>query len=144
MDNQQLLEEAKLAREKAYTPYSHFKVGVALLDAEGHVHRGCNVENAAYGPTNCAERTALFRAIADGCAPKSFQAIAVVGDTTGPISPCGVCRQVLVELCAADMPVIMGNLNGEVSVVQVKDLLPGAFDVGSLDSSPSRQAELNK
>ncbi|MGZ9585022.1 cytidine deaminase [Paenibacillus marinisediminis] len=143
MDQHQLLEEAKRAREKAYTPYSHFKVGAALLDAEGRIHYGCNVENAAYGPTNCAERTALFRAIADGCEPRSFKAIAVMGDTSGPISPCGVCRQVLVELCSHDMPVIMGNMNGEVLVMKVADLLPGAFDVVSLDSSPSRQAEIN-
>lgn len=144
MDHNQLLEEAKKARDRAYTPYSHFNVGAALVDESGHIHYGCNVENAAYGPTNCAERTALFRALADGCAPRTFKAIAVVGDTSGPISPCGVCRQVMVELCSPDMPVIMGNLNGDISVMKVADLLPGAFDVTSLDSSPSRQAGLNK
>ncbi|MCG7407841.1 cytidine deaminase [Paenibacillus sp. ACRRX] len=142
MNATQLMEQAKLAREKAYTPYSHFKVGAALLDADGHVHLGCNVENAAYGPTNCAERTALFRAIADGCEPRSFKAIAVVGDTSDPITPCGVCRQVILELCPSDMPVYMGNLNGEVTTTTVGALLPGAFDVNSLESSVSRQAEL--
>ncbi|WP_028544936.1 cytidine deaminase [Paenibacillus taiwanensis] len=142
MNATQLMEQAKLAREKAYTPYSHFKVGAALLDGDGHVHAGCNVENAAYGPTNCAERTALFRAIADGCKPRSFKAIAVVGDTSDPITPCGVCRQVLLELCPPDMPVYMGNLNGEVTTTTVGALLPGAFDVNSLESSATRQAEL--
>ncbi|WP_028595861.1 cytidine deaminase [Paenibacillus assamensis] len=138
MDKQQLMELARQARERAYTPYSHFKVGAALLDNEGNVHMGCNVENAAYGPTNCAERTALFRAIADGCSAKSFTAIAVIGDTTAPITPCGVCRQVLVELCSADMPVYMGNLNGQLVETTIGELLPGAFDVSSLDSSASR------
>ncbi|MBD8496718.1 cytidine deaminase [Paenibacillus arenosi] len=138
MDKQQLMELARQARERAYTPYSHFKVGAALLDSEGNVHMGCNVENAAYGPTNCAERTALFRAIADGCSAKSFKAIAVIGDTTAPITPCGVCRQVLVELCSADMPVYMGNLNGQLVETTIGELLPGAFDVSSLDSSASR------
>lgn len=142
MDGQQLMEQAKLAREKAYTPYSHFKVGAALLDANGHVHAGCNVENAAYGPTNCAERTALFRAIADGCEARSFKAIAVIGDTTTPITPCGVCRQVLVELCDPSMPVYMGNLNGDFVQTSVGELLPGAFDQASLDSSPSRQEQM--
>lgn len=93
MNQQELIQHAKEAMKRAYTPYSHFNVGAALLDADGHVHYGCNVENAAYGPTNCAERTALFRAIADGHKAGSFQAIAVMGDTEDPISPCGVCRR---------------------------------------------------
>jgi cytidine deaminase len=91
------------------------------------------VENAAYGPTNCAERTALFRAIADGKKAGGFRAIAVIGDTDGPISPCGVCRQVMVELCAPDMPVIMGNLQGDWSIATVADLLPGAFTPAALN-----------
>lgn len=124
---ERLCAEAKAAREKAYTPYSKFKVGAALLDAGGHIHHGCNIENAAYGPTNCAERTALFRAVADGLPPRSFQAIAVVADTEGPVSPCGICRQVLSELCAPDMPVYLTNLKGDVQVTTVAELLPGAF-----------------
>lgn len=127
MDAKKLMQLAKEVREKAYTPYSHFKVGAALLAKDGQVHLGCNVENAAFGPTNCAERTAAFRAIADGYKPGSFQAIAVIGDTEGPISPCGVCRQVLVEICGPDMPVYMGNLKGELIQCTVGDLLPGAF-----------------
>lgn len=127
MDYVQLLQEAVKARTAAYIPYSGFGVGAAILDGEGHVHLGCNVENAAYGPTNCAERTALFRAIADGRKPGSFKAIAVVGDTEEPISPCGVCRQVLLELCDPDMPVILGNLKGDMRKTTVSELLPFAF-----------------
>lgn len=128
---QDLLRHASAAREKAYTPYSKFKVGCALLDADGHIHHGCNVENAAYGPTNCAERTALFRAVADGKPPRSFTALAVIGDTAGPISPCGICRQVMAELCAPDMPVYLANLKGDVLQTTVAALLPGAFSLPS-------------
>lgn len=130
--NTLLLRAAREAMRRAYAPYSGFQVGAALRDKDGRVHNGCNVENAAYGPTNCAERTALFRAIADGHSPGQFQAIAVIGDTDGPIAPCGVCRQVMVELCGPDMPVIMGNLNGEWLVRTVAELLPGAFTPLSL------------
>ena len=123
----QLMEAAVEARKNAYVPYSNFQVGAALLDGENQIHLGCNVENAAYGPTNCAERTALFRAVADGHKKGSFQAIAVVGDMEGPITPCGVCRQVLAELCMPDMPVIMGNIKGDFRITSVAELLPGAF-----------------
>lgn len=127
MNEQALIQAAAEARENAYAPYSRFKVGAALLDGKGRIHRGCNVENSAYGPTNCAERTALFRAIADGAAPRSFQAIAVAGDTPEPITPCGTCRQVLAELCAPDMPVYLTNLKGNIVKTTVSALLPGAF-----------------
>ncbi|WP_442951562.1 cytidine deaminase [Paenibacillus sp. GYB004] len=127
IEEQQLIRHALAARERAYAPYSAFRVGSALLDRQGGIHYGCNVENAAYGPTNCAERTALFRAIADGHQPGTFAAIAIAGDTEGPISPCGVCRQVLLELCAPDMPVIMANLKGDIARMTVSGLLPGAF-----------------
>jgi cytidine deaminase len=131
---EELLERAKEARTRAYTPYSHFQVGAALVDRNGDIHLGCNVENAAYAPTNCAERTALFRAIADGHAAGSFQAIAVIGDTEGPIAPCGVCRQVMLELCRPDMPVILGNLKGDYIETTVSALLPGAFTSADLRS----------
>lgn len=123
-----LLEAAHDVWNRAYVPYSRFRVGAALLDGQDQIHKGCNVENAAYGPTNCAERTALHRAIADGVQPGTFKAIAVIGDTPGPITPCGICRQVLSELCAPDMPVIMSNLKGDISVMTVAELLPGAFN----------------
>ncbi|MFX3633668.1 MAG: cytidine deaminase [Candidatus Pristimantibacillus sp.] len=132
-----LLDAAREAMKRAYVPYSQFQVGAALLDDNGHIHHGCNVENAAYAPSNCAERTALFRAVADGKQPGQFQAIAVIGDTDGPIAPCGVCRQVLVELCKSDMPVIMGNLNGDWTISTVAQLLPGAFTPASLERGES-------
>lgn len=134
---EQLLDAAKAARSKAYVPYSEFAVGAVALDSEGHLHYGCNVENAAYGPTNCAERTALFRAIADGQRPGAFQVVAVIGDTAGPITPCGVCRQVLAELCGPDMPVVLGNMQGSYRVTTVSELLPGAFTSRDLDSASS-------
>lgn len=124
---QKLVKEAAEARQKAYVPYSRFQVGAALLDANGHIHHGCNIENAAYGPTNCAERTAVFRAVADGHAPRSFKAIAVIADTEDPVSPCGICRQVMSELCGPDMPVYLANLKGDIQETTVADLLPGAF-----------------
>lgn len=127
MKSTELLQEAIKARTKAYIPYSRFGVGAALLDQDGHIHHGCNVENAAYGPTNCAERTALFRAIADGHKAGSFKAIAVVADSDGPASPCGICRQVLIELCPPDMLVILGNMKGDIVETTVSELLPGAF-----------------
>ncbi|MFD2672373.1 cytidine deaminase [Marinicrinis sediminis] len=123
----ELLAAAKQARTRAYTPYSGFQVGCALLGEDGQIYMGCNIENAAYGPTNCAERTALFSAIAAGQLPRSFQAIAVVGDTNEPITPCGVCRQVMVELCHPDMPVYLSNLHGQQHETTVAALLPGAF-----------------
>lgn len=129
---EQLLAEAAKAMEKAYVPYSNFKVGAALVDATGAVHHGCNIENAAYSPSNCAERTALFSAIACGHAPGSFRAIAVIGHTDDPITPCGVCRQVLVELGGPDLPVIMGNAKGDIAMMTVGELLPGAFTPISL------------
>ncbi len=130
---QQLLAEAQNARERAYVPYSKFKVGAVALDQDDRLHHGCNVENAAYGPTNCAERTALFRAVADGRRPGQFKAMAVIGDTDGPISPCGVCRQVIAELCAPDMPVVLGNLRGDYVVTTIAELLPGAFSPRDLE-----------
>jgi cytidine deaminase len=129
-----LLAAAEEARKRAYIPYSRFGVGAALLDAEGAVHYGCNIENAAYGPTNCAERTALFRAVADGLKPRTFRAMAVVADTPEPVTPCGICRQVLVELCAPDMPVLLGNMKGSYRETTVAALLPGAFDVEVLEA----------
>jgi len=129
---ERLLAIAKQAMERAYVPYSNFRVGAALVGTDNQVYVGCNVENAAYGPTNCAERTAIFSAIAVGAQPLQFKSIAVIGDTETPITPCGVCRQVLVELCPPDMPVIMGNIRGDVHVMTVSELLPGAFTPVSL------------
>lgn len=122
-----LLALARSAREQAYAPYSNFLVGAALLTRDGRRFSGCNVENASYGLCNCAERTALFNAIAAGCRPGDFAAIAVIADTDAPVSPCGACRQVMVELCDDAMPVLLANLNGDTEQTSVAALLPGSF-----------------
>ena len=132
IDVQILLDEAAKARANAYAPYSHFQVGCALLGSDAKIYHGCNIENASYGLTNCAERTALFRAVAEGVQPFSFLAIAIVGDSAQPVTPCGACRQVMIELCPPDMPVIMGNMAGKYIEMTVAGLLPGAFSKGAL------------
>ena len=131
MKKELLMEEAKLARDKAYVPYSKFKVGAALLSEKGVVYRGCNIENAAYSMTNCAERTALFKAVSEG--DTTFKKLVVVADTEGPVSPCGACRQVISELCPKDMEVILTNLKGDVQTLTVAELLPGAFSPEDLN-----------
>ncbi|MDP1696986.1 MAG: cytidine deaminase [Xanthomonadaceae bacterium] len=138
MDHSQLIEQALIARQAAYAPYSNFQVGVALLCRDGRVFHGCNVENASYGLCNCAERTALFSAIAVGYRPGDFAALAVVGESDGPISPCGACRQVMLELGGGDMPVIRANLRGAHSVSTARELLPDAFSGAELPGNPRK------
>lgn len=120
-----LINKATDMLEKAYVPYSHFPVGAALLTKEGEVFSGCNIENASFGLTNCAERTAIFKAVSEG--KKEFEYLVVTGDTDGPISPCGACRQVLAEFCGPDMPVLLTNNKGNKQITTVSELLPGAF-----------------
>ena len=127
MNYQPLIQEALEARKLAYTPYSNFQVGAALLCKDGRVFRGCNVENASYGLCNCAERTAFFSAIAHGYKPGDFAALAVVGQTEGPIAPCGACRQVILELGGNALPVVLTNLKGDVFETTAADQLPNAF-----------------
>ena len=122
-----LVDAARAVRENAYAPYSNYKVGAAIATKSGKVFVGCNVENASYGLTNCAERTAFFRAIADGCQPGDFVALAVVGDTDNPISPCGACRQVMVELGGPELPIYLANLRSTTQATTAAALLPGAF-----------------
>lgn len=129
MKQSELIDEARSAREHAYAPYSRFKVGAALEATDGTIFRGCNVENGAYGLCNCAERTALFTAIAAGYRPGDFTRLAVIGDTDEPIAPCGACRQVIVELGTPDIEVILSNLNGDTRVTTAGALLPGAFQL---------------
>ncbi|SMQ66131.1 cytidine deaminase [Bacillus sp. OV166] len=131
MEKNDLIVEAKKAREFAYVPYSKFKVGAALLSKDGQVYHGCNIENASYSMTNCAERTALFKAYSEGV--KQFDSLVVVADTEGPVSPCGACRQVISELCDAEMEVVLTNLKGDILKLKVKDLLPGAFSPKDLN-----------
>ena len=127
MTLEQLFDRAKSARERAYAPYSNFKVGAALLTMDGRVFDGCNVENASYGLCNCAERTAFFSAIAAGCARDEFAALAVVGDTDGPIAPCGACRQVIIELGGPELAIRLGNLHGAIRDTTAREQLPDAF-----------------
>ena len=123
-----LMEAAARAREFSYSPYSHYRVGAALLTADGRIFTGCNVENAGYSPTNCAERTAIFKAISEGA--RDFAAIAVMGGLGETLdaacTPCGVCRQVLAEFCEPTMPVILGSPE-EMRVMTLGELLPFAF-----------------
>lgn len=125
MEEKDLMQEAFKAREFAYVPYSKFQVGAALLAKDGQVFHGCNIENASYGMTNCAERTALFKAYSEGVT--KFDSLVVVADTDRPCPPCGACRQVISELCDEEMEVILTNLKGDIQRIKVKDLLPGAF-----------------
>ena len=131
VEKEKLIEEAKAAMEKAYVPYSNFKVGAALLTNDGKIYQGCNIENAAYSVTNCAERTALFKAFSEG--ERNFSVLAVVADTERPVPPCGACRQVISELCPKDMKVVLTNLQGIVREYNVEELLPGAFSAEDLN-----------
>lgn len=124
-----LVAAAKLARENAHAKFSDFKVGAALRAASGKVFGGCNVENATYGLTVCAERVAIFKAISEG--ERRFEAIAVVTDTDKLTPPCGACRQLIWEFCG-DVPVVMANLKGKVEVQQMRELFPRPFDSSNL------------
>ena len=124
-----LLDQAAAARERAYAPYSHFPVGAAVLTNSGEVYTGCNVENASYGATCCAERVALFKAISEG--HKEIRAIAVVAAGEEVVPPCGICRQVMIEL-APQAVVAMANLEGKRETQRVAELLPSPFGGGYL------------
>jgi cytidine deaminase len=135
-----LIEKAKRARERAYAPYSKFKVGAALLTRNGKVYTGANVENATFGLTVCAERVALFKAVTGG--ERDFVEIAVVADKDEPITPCGACRQVLSEFASdpkdpasRDLKIICANLKGKIKRYSLKELLPEAFEKFSKDLS---------
>jgi cytidine deaminase len=125
MNTEKLIEAANLARERAFAPYSNFKVGAAVETADGEIFIGCNVESASYGLTVCAERVAIWKAVSEG--NRNFKTIAVVVDTEELTPPCGVCRQIIWEFCH-DIPVILANLKGDSEVVQMRELLPRAFD----------------
>jgi cytidine deaminase len=124
-----LITAALQARENAHAPFSKFKVGAALEDETGRVHTGCNVENATYGLTVCAERVAVFKAISEGV--RKFRRIAVVADTDKLIPPCGACRQILWEFCG-NIEVILANPRGKTETLRLRDLFPRPFDASSL------------
>ena len=123
MTDEELIAVAKKYREFSYSPYSKFKVGAAVLTKKGNVYGGCNIENSSYPVTNCAERTAIFKAVSEG--EKEFEAIALIADTEGPCSPCGACRQVMGEFKIDK--IIMANLKGNKKVVTLEEVLPFAF-----------------
>lgn len=131
----QLIQEAIAAMQYSYTPYSHFRVGAALLTKSGKLYRGCNIENAAYTPTNCAERTAFFKAVSEG--ELEFEAICVVGGKDGKLEeyapPCGVCRQVMMEFCDPEtFKIILATDEVHYTEYTLKELLPLGFGPGNL------------
>ena len=135
MEYQDLIVKAMKAKEFAYAPYSHFRVGAALLTKSGRIYTGCNVENASFSATNCAERTAFFKAVSEGV--RDFEAICVVGGKGGRLTsytpPCGVCRQVMMEFCSPkDFQVILAVSKDDYVVYQLEDLLPMGFGPGNL------------
>lgn len=135
-EKQQLIRMALAAREKAYAPYSDFMVGAALRAADGRIFTGCNVENAAFTPTSCAERTALFKAVSEG--EREFTAIAIVGSKVGEkntlvTGPCGVCRQALFEFGGPSLTVIMAKSEDDYIVTTLGELLPYGFGPANLD-----------
>ena len=133
MTDLELMRLAEEARKLSYCPYSHFAVGAALLTKSGKVYTGCNIENASYTPTNCAERTAVFKAVSEG--EKEFVTIAVIGAPEGEkgkfCAPCGVCRQVLREFCSLDFRILLGTTE-EVQAYTLNDLLPASFSPADL------------
>jgi len=122
----ELLSTADKAMENAYAPYSHFKVGAALLCSDGTVFTGCNIENATYGATNCAERTAIFKAVSEG--HRDFEAIAIVSSGGDETFPCGICRQVMAEF-APGLKIILRDKNGNETIYQLSELLPKSFSL---------------
>ena len=132
MDKEQLIECAREARSLSYSPYSQFAVGAAVLTKDGSVYLGANVENSSYPVSMCAERNAIYNAMMDGKNRDDFVALAVVGDTEGPISPCGACRQVMSELLPPEAKIVMANLRGDIKEASIAELLPYAFDGSDL------------
>ena len=124
-----LVDAALQARQNAHAPFSHFQVGAALEDSAGRIHTGCNVENASYGLTLCAERVAVFKAVSEGA--RQFRRVAVVADTDTLTPPCGACRQILWEFCG-DVELVLSNLHGKTETLRLKDLLPRPFDASFL------------
>ncbi|WP_298841009.1 cytidine deaminase [uncultured Clostridium sp.] len=131
MEYTNLISKALEARENAYVPYSNFKVGAAVLTHDGKIYSGCNIENASYGATNCAERTAIFKAVSEGY--KNIKAIAIVGVPNDYTYPCGICRQVIQEFATDDTKIILGKNENEYLVKTIEEILPGAFSKKDLE-----------
>lgn len=136
MNYKTLSRRALAARRFSYSPYSHFRVGAALLTSTGKVFTGCNIENSSYGLTICAERTALFKAVSEG--HKKFKALAIASDESGFTPPCGACRQVIIDL-AGNIDVILTKRDGKTEVIKMAELLPHAFTKKNLDRFTKRK-----
>ncbi len=130
MEYREIVIEAIKARDNAYVPYSNFKVGSAIVTEDGSLYTGCNIENASYGATNCAERTAIFKAVSEG--HKKIKIIAVVGDTADYTYPCGICRQVINEFANKDTKIIIAKNQDDYVVKTLEEILPGAFSKEAL------------
>ena len=132
--DRELIRAAMEARKRAYAPYSDYLVGAALLTAGGRIYQGCNIENASFGATNCAERTAFFKAVSEG--ERAFQAIAIVGGSSRPVDtftdmayPCGICRQVMREFCQPQFRILVGRNTEDYEEYTLKELLPKSFSM---------------
>ena len=136
INREDLIKAAMEAKEHAYAPYSNFRVGAALLTKDGKIYQGCNIENAGYTPTNCAERTAFFKAVYEG--ERNFESIAVNGDADDYLYPCGVCRQVMAEFCAPEFKVFVSKKNGEYLEFTLAEILPGAFTSTELEKGQKK------
>lgn len=130
-ERDKLIEQAKESLKQAYVPYSDFPVGAAVY-ASGHLYTGCNIENASLGLSNCAERTAIFKAISAG--NRKIDSIAVAADTPGPVSPCGACRQVMSEFCNKTTPIYLTNFKGQVEEWTIEQIIPGSFQAEDMNT----------
>lgn len=126
MNYSELLQIANKVKSNSYSPYSKFRVGAVLVSAEGNLYTGVNVENASYGLTNCAERAAIFQAVTEG--ERKFKTIVIASDAEDFITPCGACRQVMMEICGKDLDVVLSNSDNEIRILKMEDLLPFSFN----------------
>ena len=131
MNYSELLQIANKVKLNSYSPYSNFRVGAVVVTDEGTLYSGVNVENASYGLTNCAERTAIFNAVSSG--ERKFKTIVLVSDSEDFSTPCGACRQVLMVICGKDLEVVMSNIDNEIRILKLEELLPLSFNKGYLD-----------
>ena len=138
MTDQELIEKAIKAKEYAYVPYSNFRVGAALLTGDGTVYTGCNIECASYGGTNCAERTAIFKAVSDG--KKDIKKIAIVSDLDDYTFPCGICRQVINEF-GSEIEIVLANKEKEIKTFRMEEILPYSFSAKDLEKNKKNQKE---
>jgi cytidine deaminase len=131
MNYAELLQIANKVKSNSYSPYSKFRVGAVLVSEEGNLYSGVNVENSSYGLTNCAERSAIFKAVSEG--ERKFKTIVIASDAEDFITPCGACRQVMMEICGKNLDVVLSNIDNEIRILKMEDLLPLSFNKDYLD-----------